>query len=208
MVKGMIGIKRGMTTLFDEETKMAVPVTVVEVGPCWVVQNKTPEQDGYRAVQLGFLPITKKKIRMDVRKRFEKLGIQPLKVLREFPVEGDELPEVGSKVTVSIFKDVKKVNVVGISKGKGFQGVMRRHGAHGGGAAHGSKFHRAPGSIGNCAYPAEVRKGAPLPGRTGGRRVTVKGLQVVRVDEERNLLFVKGAVPGHRKGFVYLYKAQ
>ena len=208
MVKGLIGIKRGMTQLFDDQNR-SVPVTVLEVGPCRVLQVKTQEKDGYEAVQLGFGENDRKKQRRDVAGRFKKLGIAPLRHLKEFKLDSSgSYPELTQEVTCEVFEGARKVKIQGTSKGKGFQGVFKRYGFHGGRRTHGSMFHRAPGSIGACAYPAEVPKGRKMPGHLGAVNVTTRNLELVRIDKDRNLVFVKGSVPGPRNGLVYVYKMQ
>lgn len=209
MVKGIIGQKVGMTQVFDDEGRQ-VPVTVLKAGPCVVLQVKEPERDGYRAVQLGYLEdgVKARRLSRPERGHVEKAGAPPVKVIREFemePVEeDDDGPELGSRVTVEVFEGVEKVDVTGTSKGRGFQGVMHRHGFAGGGAAHGSMFHRRTGSIGASADPSRVSKGTQMPGRMGGERDTQLGLEVVRVEAEDNLLVVKGSVPGARNGYVFI----
>ena len=197
MIEGIIGTKVGMTQLFTDEG--VVPVTVIEAGPCVVVQRKTTARDGYEAVQVGLVDAkAAKRANKPQRGHHAKADVPPTRMRREFRVEeGDEI-KAGDPVLVDIFKDVSKVDVIGLSKGKGFQGVMRRHGFGGGRATHGSMFHRAPGSIGQSAWPSKVFKGIRLPGQMGNKRITAKGLRVVRVDEEKNLLLVKGSVPGAR----------
>lgn len=207
MVNGLIGVKRGMTQLFDENDNL-VPVTVLEVGPCKVLQVKTIEKDGYEAVQLGFGENSKLASKKSVAERFKKLGLTPLRNLKEFDLEKQgEFPELSAEITVEMLAEVKRVNVKSKSKGRGFQGVIKRHGFHGGRKTHGSHFHRAPGSIGMCAWPGEVPKGKKMPGRMGGEYKTVKNLEVVRVDADRNLVFVKGSVPGAKSDLIYVYKA-
>jgi len=204
MVEGLIGRKLGMTQIFDEEGNV-VPVTVIQAGPCTVVQKKTKEKDGYTAVQLGFEEEKKlKKVTKPLEGHFQKSGLPPFKVLREFKF--DETAEIkeGDQFSVDIFQPGEKVDVVGTSKGKGFAGVVKRWGFRGGKASHGSMFHRAPGSIGASAFPSRVFKGKKLPGHMGHRRVTVKNLTVVRADKERNLLLVKGAVPGANGGLLLI----
>lgn len=208
MVKGLIGIKRGMTQLFVENNR-SVPVTVIEVGPCRVLHVKTPEKDGYEAVQLGFGENNRKNLRRDVAARFKKLGLAPMRHLKEFPIdEAGSYPELKQELTCKEFEGEGRVKVQGTSKGKGFQGVFRRHGFHGGRRTHGSMFHRAPGSIGCNSWPSEVPKGRKMPGHQGAETVTTRNLEVVRVDADRNLVFVKGSVPGPRNGLVYVYKMQ
>ena len=200
---GILGRKIGMTQIFDENGR-AVPVTVVEAGPCKVVQVKTEETDGYEAVQLGFDEVRKvKKVNRPMTGHFKKAGTPPYRLLREFRMTG---LSQGDEVTVESFSKGDRVSVSGISKGKGFQGVMKRHGYGGGPGSHGSMFNRAPGSIGASAFPSRVWKGKGMPGRTGGRRVTVKNLMVVDVKPEQNLILLKGAVPGHNGSYVELRK--
>ena len=206
MIKGIIGKKIGMTQIYDEDGRVS-PVTVIQAGPCVVVQRKTSERDGYDAVQLGFVePRSKRKTTKALIGHFEKAKAEPVKFVREIRLSnGDgEGVEAGQEVKVDVLKDVEKVDVTGISKGKGFQGVMKRHGFGGGRATHGSMFHRAPGSIGQSAWPSRVFAGTKMPGQMGGDKVTVKNLKVVRVIEDQNLLLLKGAVPGARSGYVVI----
>jgi len=206
MVEGLIGRKLGMTQIFDEEGNV-VPVTVIQAGPCTVVQKKTEEKDGYTAVQLGFEEEKKlKKVTKPLEGHFQKSGLPPFKVLREFKIDESAEIKEGDQFSVDIFQPGEKVDVVGTSKGKGFAGVVKRWGFRGGKASHGSMFHRAPGSIGASAFPSRVFKGKKLPGHMGHRRVTVKNLTVVRADKERNLLLVKGAVPGANGGLLLIRK--
>jgi large subunit ribosomal protein L3 len=208
MVEGLIGTKVGMTQVFQKDGSVA-PVTVIEVGPCVVIQRKTAEKDGYEAVQLGLVDAKAAKLaNKPSRGHHEKAGIPPTRLLREFPLEeGSEL-KPGDPVSVEIFKEVERVDVIGTSKGKGFQGVMKRHGFGGGRATHGSMFHRAPGSIGQSAYPSKVFKGMKGPGQMGSKRATVKNLEVVQIDEEKNLLLVRGGVPGARGSRVLIRKSK
>jgi len=199
-IDGIIGKKVGMTQVFAEDGAL-VPVTVIQAGPCLVVQKKTSDKDGYDAVQLGLVEkVSNRRITAARRGHFEKAGIQPLRTIAEFPYSGEA--NVGDKVQVDIFKAGDAIDVIGKSKGKGFQGVMKRHHFSGGRATHGSMFHRAPGSIGASAFPSRVMKGMRMGGRMGGDQVTVKNLKVAKVDAENNLLYVKGAVPGGRNGLV------
>jgi len=198
MIEGLIGKKVGMTQIFHENG-VVTPVTVIEAGPCVVVQRKTVERDGYEAVQLGLVdPKAAKLAKKPMRGHHEKAGVPPTRLLREFRLLAESELKPGDSVSVDVFADVGKVDVVGTSNGKGFQGVMKRHGFGGGRATHGSMFHRAPGSIGQSAYPSKVLRGMRGPGRMGAKRITVKNLSVVRVDAERNLLLVRGAVPGSK----------
>ena len=209
MVNGIIGKKIGMTQVFAEDGTVT-PVTDIKAGPCVVVQKKTVNRDGYEAVQLGFVDErAPKNVNKPMQGHFSKTGqgAAPTRVLKEFRTDGGDSTSVGDKVLVDQFKERDTVTVVGTSKGKGFAGFMKRHGFGGGRATHGSMFHRAPGSIGASAYPSRVIKGTRMAGHMGDARVTVKGLQVVRVDAERNLLLVRGAVPGPNGGVVLIRKA-
>ena len=201
MEKAIIGKKVGMSQIFDTDGKV-IPVTVIEAGPCVVVQKKTAEKDGYEAVQMGFGYIKPRRVNKPMQGHFDKQGTEPKRYLREVRVENAGEYKVGDEQTVAAFADVKKVDVTGTSKGKGFAGVMKRYGFAGGPGGHGAHFHRAPGSVGQCATPSRVFKGLRLPGHMGCDTVTVKNLEVVRIDEEQNLILVKGAVPGGKNGIV------
>jgi large subunit ribosomal protein L3 len=207
MIEGLIGKKIGMTQTFDEQGNMA-PITVIKVGPCTVIQKKTKEKDGYSALQLGLVEEKgQKKATKPLVGHYEKSGAPPMKILREFQfAEKGEVKE-GDQFFVDIFQVGEKVHVVGTSKGKGFAGVVKRWGFHGGKATHGSMFHRRPGSTGASAYPSRVMKGKKLPGHMGNRRVTVKNLKVIQADKENNLLIVKGTVPGAKGGYLLIKKA-
>lgn len=198
---GLMGRKVGMTQLFDERGE-AVPVTVIELGPCTVTQVKTPEKDGYAAVQLGFGEKLERKVTKPVLGHFRKHGLKPAQALREFRVDKPEEHQVGQKLDVTLFEVGKAVDVVGTSIGRGFQGTRKRHGFTGGKATHGCTTHDQPGSIGASAYPSRVIKGKRLPGRMGAARVTVSNLEVMAVDAEQNVLVVRGAVPGPIRGLV------
>jgi len=205
-VAGIIGKKVGMTQVFADDGK-ALPVTVIEAGPCVVVQRKSKQKDGYSAVQLGLVESRKvKSVTKPMRGHFAKASLPPCKVVREVRVEDGDEAKVGDKVSVALFAPGDTIAVVGISKGKGFQGVVKRHHFAGGDASHGSMFHRAPGGIGASAYPSRVLKGMRAAGHMGSDRVTVKNLTVVRVDEENNLLVVKGAVPGAGGSYIVIRK--
>jgi large subunit ribosomal protein L3 len=207
MINGLIGKKLGMSQVFGEGGK-AIPVTVVEAGPCVVVQRKTASRDGYEAVQVGFQEERKKRrVTKSVRGHFQKAGAIPSRHLREFALAGGDL-QPGQGVTVEIFQPGERVDVTGISKGKGFQGVMKRLKYKGGPGSHGSMFNRAPGSIGASAYPSRVWKGKGLPGQMGSERVTVKGLEVVEVRKEQHLLLLKGAAPGAPGGLLLIRKVR
>lgn len=196
MTNGLIGRKVGMTQIFAEDGTVT-PVTVIEAGPCVVVQRKTTGTDGYESVQLGFVdPNAAKRANKPQRGHHEKAGVPPTRLRREFRIVEGSDPKPGDRVLVDIFNGVDRVDVIGVSKGKGFQGAMKRHNFRGGANSHGSMFHRAPGSIGASAFPSRVFKGMRGPGHLGAARITVKNLKIVRVDSEKNLLLVRGAVPG------------
>ncbi len=204
---GLIGRKLGTTQVFRENGH-PVPVSVLEAGPCTVVQAKTTEKDGYRAVQLGFGEAESKKLTKALQGRFTKANIAPQQVLKEFRIPLDQNFEVGATVSVELFKTGDRVDVTGISIGKGFQGGMKRWHWKGGKETHGSMTHRRPGSIGSSTTPGRVYKGHHLPGRMGGRRITMQALEVVRVDAEKNILLVKGAVPGYDSAIVLIRKSR
>ncbi len=210
-VSGIIAKKVGMTQVYAEDGR-AIPATVLEAGPCVVVQRKIKQnngqrKDGYSAVQLGLVENRKtKRVSKAMEGHFKKAGLPPCRVLREFRVEDGAEVKVGDKVAVDIFAKGESVEITGTSKGKGFQGVVKRHHFRGGDATHGSMFHRAPGSIGASAFPSRVVKGMRAAGHMGSDRVTVKNLEVVRVDADKNLLVVRGSVPGSAGGYVVINK--
>jgi large subunit ribosomal protein L3 len=205
MIQGIIGKKVGMTQIFDDDGRV-IPVTVIKAGPCLVVQKKTRENDPQLNVQLGLVEDKKvKRVTKPLRGHFEKADVPPTKVLKEFLSDEDNV-KVGDSIKVDIFEENELVSVSGITRGKGFQGVVKRWNFSGGRATHGSMFHRRPGSTGMCAYPGKMIKGKKLPGRMGGKRKTVKGLQVVKIDVDKNMLVVKGAVPGYSGNYVYIRK--
>ncbi len=208
-MKGILGKKVGMTQIFDERGEV-IPVTVIEAGPCFVAQIKTVERDGYSAVQLGFDETKPKHLTRPQLQHLRKSELPPLRYLREFRLaSGDAEYEEGQKVTVDVFEAGEYVDVTGTSKGRGFAGTVKRHGFRGGPKTHGqSDRHRAPGSIGACTTPGRVFKGKRMPGRMGGERVTVQGLKVELVDPERNLLVVRGAVPGAKNGLLLIQQAR
>jgi len=195
MVTTILGRKLGMTQVWSEGDKL-VPVTVIEAGPCVVSQVKTVARDGYSAVQIGFGDIKESKVNKPMAGHFAKGKVEPKAHLAEIRLDEGDTAKVGQKITVDAFADAKAVHVSGTSKGKGFAGVMKRHNAKGGPGGHGSHFHRAPGSVGQCATPSRVFKGLGLPGHMGAETVTTRNLEVVKIDSEQNLLIVKGAVPG------------
>jgi large subunit ribosomal protein L3 len=207
MVNGLLGKKVGMTQLLQDDGTM-VPVTVIQAGPCVVVQKKTKQKDGYDAVQLGFVEFVKNKnVNKPMAGHFKKTAAAPVKFLREMTAEGEDGANPGDKVMVSIFNPNELVHIIGTSKGRGFAGFVKRHHFRGGRASHGSMFHRAPGSIGSSAYPSRVLKGMRMAGHMGNQRVTVQNLRVARIDQENNLLFVRGAVPGPAGGYVVVEKS-
>lgn len=203
MSKGILGKKIGMTQVFTENGHL-IPVTVVEVGPCYVVQKKTVATDGYNAIQIGFGALPERLANKPQKGHYQKASVKPMRWIREFRMDNVDAYEVGQEVKAAdVFTAGDAADVVGTSRGKGFQGMIKRHGASRGPMAHGSKYHRRTGSLG-AKGPARVFKGRKLPGRMGGERVTVQNLQVVRVDADKNMLLIKGAVPGAKKGLLIL----
>jgi large subunit ribosomal protein L3 len=203
MATTILGRKLGMSQVWSADDKL-IPVTVIEAGPCFVAQVKTVKTDGYDAVQLAFGEVRADKVNKPKQGHYAKAKIEPKRYLRETHVAEGESYKRGQKITVGVFEVGTKVDVVGTSKGKGFAGVMKRHNFQGGPGGHGSHFHRAPGSIGMCASPSRVLKGTRLPGHMGTDTVTVKRLEVIKVDVEQNLLVVKGAVPGGKNGLLVI----
>ena len=206
MINTIIGRKLGMTQVWDENDNV-VPVTVILAGPCTVSQVKTEATDGYNAVQIGFGEIKPKHVNKPMAGHFKAQGVEPMRYLREVRVSADDSYKTGDQVTVADFEGVKAVDVTGISKGKGFQGTIKRWNFSRGPMTHGSRNQRRPGSIGQCAYPARVRKGLHMAGHMGNERVTVKNLKLVRIDAEQNLMLVKGAVPGGKNAIVQVRMA-
>lgn len=202
MSKGILGKKVGMTQVFTEDGKL-IPVTVVEAGPCFVVQKKTANTDGYNAIQIGFSFKRESLANKTEKGHFQKASLKPLRFVREFKVDDVDAYQIGQEIKADVFSVGDRIDVVGISKGKGFAGMIKRHGARRGPMKHGSKYHHRTGSLG-AKGPARVFKGRKLPGRTGGERVTVQNLEVVRVDADRNMILIKGAVPGAKKGLLIL----
>lgn len=196
MKKAILGRKVGMTQIFDEKGK-AIPVTVVEAGPCTVVQVKTKDADGYEAIQLGFGEIKDKKLTKPAKGHFTKANVTPVKHLREFRLEEISY-NVGDEIKADIFTAGEAVDVTGTTKGKGFQGVIKRHGQSRGPMGHGSMYHRRPGSMGSTSTPGRVYKGKNLPGHMGVETVTVQNLEVVKVDLDKNVILIKGSVPGNK----------
>ena len=199
MKKAILAKKVGMTQIFNEAGEL-VPVTVLQAGPCVVTQVKTVENDGYDAVQVGFEDIREKLVNKPVKGMFDKAGVSYKRYVREFKLEGEYA--VKDEIKAEIFEVGDKVDATAIAKGKGFQGAIKRHGQSRGPMAHGSKYHRHAGSNGACSSPSKVFKGKRMPGHMGGKKVTTQNLEIVRVDAEKNLLLVKGAVPGPKKALV------
>lgn len=209
MVDGLIGVKVGMTQVFEEDGKV-VPATVIKTGPCIVVQKKVKEKDGYDAVQLGLVEfIRPSRVKKPLAGHFKKADVPPVRILREFRFDDSaEAFKVGDQILVNqVFQPEDRVDVTGTSKGRGFAGLVKRHHFGGGAATHGSMFHRAPGSIGASAFPSRVLPGMRAAGHMGDERVTTQRLRVVRVQDQDNLLVVKGAVPGRNGGYVIVKKA-
>ncbi|MCL2383237.1 MAG: 50S ribosomal protein L3 [Oscillospiraceae bacterium] len=205
MKKAILGRKVGMTQIFDEDGKV-IPVTVIEAGPCTVVQVKNMESDGYQAVQLGFGEIKENKVIKPKKGHFAKAKVAPTRMLKEFRLEEVNY-NVGDEIKVDIFAQGEKVDITGITKGKGFQGSIKRHGYSRGPMSHGSMYHRKSGSMGACATPGRVFKGKKLPGHMGSVQVTVQNLEVVRVDVDKNVILVKGSVPGSKKAILKIKDA-
>lgn len=206
MISGLLGKKVGQMRIFSEDGR-SIPVTVLEAGPCQVVQRKTTATDGYEAVQVGFADRKETRCNKPELGHFKKAGVGPKRHLREFRVDAESELKAGDTIEAAIFAAGERVDVTGQSKGRGFQGMHKRHGAGGGPGGHGSHFHRAPGSIGQSADPAKVFKGKTMPGHMGNRRVTVQNLEIVEVDTERNIILVRGAVPGAVGGMVIVKKS-
>ena len=204
MQKAIVAKKIGMTQIFAENG-LLIPVTVLEAGPCVVTQKKTVENDGYDAIQVGFGEIKAKKVNKPMKGHFDKAGVVPTKVLKELRLDDTSAYEVGSEIKADVFAAGDKVDATGVSKGKGYQGPIKRHGQSRGPMAHGSKYHRGVGSLSSATTPGKVKKGKKMAGHMGSVQVTVQNLEVVRADAEKNLLLIKGAVPGS-KGSVLVIK--
>ena len=203
MKKGLIGKKIGMTQIFDEAGKV-IPVTVIEAGPCVVAQVKTDDTDGYTAIQLGFGDIKEKKLNKPTKGHFTKVNVTPKKHLREFRLDSVEAYTVGQELKADVFAAGDKLDIQGTSKGKGFQGVIKRHGQSRGPMGHGSMYHRRPGSMGPTSTPGRVFKGKKLPGHMGAQTISIQNLEVVRVDLDKNVILVKGSVPGAKGAILKL----
>ena len=202
-MNGLIGKKIGMTRVFDEDGRH-IPVTVIEAGPCVVTQVKTEESDGYNAVQVGFGTKKPKNTPMPMQGHFRKAGTDPLRTVVEFRTDGDNDIKLGDRLSLEILAEVAAVDVTGTTKGRGFAGTIKRHGQHRGPDGHGSKNVRAMGSIGMHTFPGRVMPGKDMPGQYGAKQETKKNLKVVAIDQERNLILVRGSVPGHRNGIVFI----
>lgn len=198
--KAIMGIKIGMTQIFDEAGK-AIPVTVVEAGPCTVLQKKAEETDGYNAIQVGFYNLKEKQANKPGKGHFKKAGTKPLRYVKEFRLANTDNYEVGQVINADVFAPGDLIDVVGTSKGKGFAGAVKRHNFARGSMGHGSKYHRRPGSLA-AKGPARVFKGRKMPGRLGGDRVTVQALKVVKVYPDRNIILIRGSIPGPKKSLV------
>ena len=205
-MKALIGKKIGMTQIFDEKGNI-VPVTAIEVGPCTVTQIKTVDQDGYQSIQLGFEDVKESKLTKPELGKFKKSKLTPKKYLREFPIESVDGINVGDEFKADVFEVGDKVDIQGTSKGKGFQGVIKRHGQSRGPMGHGSMYHRRPGSMGPTSTPGRVFKGKNLPGHMGVETVTIQNLEIVKVDLDKNLILVKGSVPGAKKSILKIRKS-
>lgn len=203
---GILGKKLGMTRMFGENGE-AIPVTVIEAGPCPIVQIKSEKTDGYEAIQIGFGQTREKLVNKPIQGHFEKANVSPVKLLREFRIDDAGDYEVGGQITVDLFSVGERIDVSAVSKGKGFAGVMKRWGFKGGRATHGSEGHRRAGSIGASSDPSRVFRGHPMSGRMGGKRANVQNLEVIKVDTERNLLVVRGSVPGPTHGVLTIKRA-
>ena len=201
MKKAILATKVGMTQIFNEDGVLT-PVTVLQAGPCVVTQVKTVENDGYSAVQVGFVDKREKLVNKPLKGHFDKAGVSYKRYVRELKLEDAESYALAQEIKADIFAAGDKIDLTAISKGKGFQGAIKRHGQHRGPMAHGSKFHRHAGSNGACSDPSKVFKGKKMPGQMGHKRITIQNLEVVRVDADKNLLLVKGAVPGPKKALV------
>ncbi len=203
MTKGILAKKIGMTQIFDENG-MLIPVTVLQAGPCYVTQVKNAENDGYEAIQVGFGDVREKLVNKPTKGRLDKAGVGCLRFFKEFKFDNSAEYELGQEIKADIFAIGDRIDVTGKSKGKGFQGAIKRHGQSRGPMAHGSKYHRHAGSNGACSDPSKVFKGKKMPGQMGAVKVTVQNLEIVRIDAEENIILVKGAVPGPKKATVVL----
>lgn len=201
---GIIGKKIGMTQLFLDNGSL-VPVTVVEAGPCWVVQKKTQEKDGYEALQIGFLSKSEKRVKKPLAGHFKKAGVGPVYHLKEFRVESTEEYELGQEINVNLFQPGDIVDVTGLSKGKGFAGVIKRHKFHGSPGSHGThEYFRHGGSVGSATYPHHTFKGLKMPGQHGNKKVTLQNIKVMDIREDQNIILLQGGIPGSQRGWVLI----
>lgn len=203
MKKAILAKKIGMTQIFNDKSEF-IPVTVLEAGPCVIVQIKNSQTDGYNAIQVGFLNAKPKRVLKPIAGHFQKANLTPKKFLREFRLDDISEYNIGDQIKVDKFTQGDKVDAIAISKGKGFQGSIKRHGHHRGPMAHGSKYHRGVGSMSSATTPGKVKKGKKMPGHMGARRVTIQNLEVVKVDSEKNFLLLKGSVPGPKGSLVFI----
>jgi large subunit ribosomal protein L3 len=202
---GLIGRKIGMSQIFDEDGNV-IPITVIEAGPCYVLDERSVEKHGYSSIQLGFMDAFKK-VNKPQKGYFDKIKVFPKKIIKEFQLDKGEEYQIGDQVKVDIFKQGDYVDVVGTTKGRGFQGSIKRHNMHRGPMSHGSHYHRSSGAMGGCADPAKVFKGKKLPGRMGGVRRTLQNLKIVDVNVDDNIILVKGSIPGANNNIIYINKA-
>jgi len=205
-MKGLMGTKLGMTQIFTEEG-VVIPVTVIQAGPIKVVQKKEMDKDGYNAIQVGYGDVKEKKLNKPLKGHFDKSDVEYTRFLQEFRVENADDFQVGQEIKVDVFNVGDKIDVVGVSKGKGFAGSIKRHNQHRGPMTHGSKFHRSSGSMGASSAPSRVFKNKKMPGHMGHERVTVQNLEIARIDTDRNLILVRGAVPGPKGGLLTIKEA-
>jgi large subunit ribosomal protein L3 len=207
MIGGLLGKKVGMSQLFSSEGKV-IPVTIIQAGPCIITQIKTIDKDGYLSLQMGLIEkVSPKRITKSIKGHVQKAGSPPVRKMIELPIDTIENLKLGDTLTAAdIFKEQEIIDISGITKGKGFQGVVKRHHFSGGSATHGSKTHRIPGSIGASSYPSRVYKGTRMGGRMGGAKLTIKNITIIKIDKENNLVVVKGSIPGHNGSYVLIKK--
>ena len=206
MAIGLLGKKLGMTQIYDEKG-VRIPVTLIQAGPCPIIQKRVPEKDGYSALQIGFDTRSAKNVTRPMVGHFKKAGVDPLRVIQEVRLDDVKDFEVGQALNIELFEVGESVDVVGISKGHGFSGSIKRHNQSCGPMSHGSHYHRGPGSMGQSAWPSHVFKGKKLPGQFGAVRTTVQNLKIVGADLDKNLLIIKGSIPGHNNGYVMIKKS-
>lgn len=207
MAIGLLGRKIGMTRIYDDAGTM-IPVTVIEAGPCPILQVKNKDADGYQAVQIGFEPIAERKVTRPMAGHFKRSGVAPVRMIREFRVDDLDGFEAGKTLDLSIFEVGERIDVIGKTKGRGFTGAVKLHNSSRGPMSHGSMYHRRPGSLGASSDPSRVMKGKPIPGQYGAERVTAQNLVILEVNKEKNLLVVRGSIPGHNNGYVMIRKSK